>query len=145
MKKDGTEDPDEILPEYDFSRARPNKYASRYPAGSNAVVANEPEALPLTPVQAEELAPLAALDLDLKGRILTYLRKVRDEFRVPMLYVSHDVDEVLALCEEVLVLDRGLLRGRGEPREVFGPHPSIPSPGRTPGPRYILEPKENLS
>jgi molybdate transport system ATP-binding protein len=80
--------------------------------------------------------PLAALDLDLKGRILTYLRKVRDEFRVPMLYVSHDVDEVLALCEEVLVLDRGLLRGRGDPRELFGgrPHPSIPSPDRTPGP-----------
>lgn len=29
---------DEILPEYDFSRARPNKYASRYAAGSIVVV-----------------------------------------------------------------------------------------------------------
>jgi hypothetical protein len=29
---------DEILPEYDFSRARPNKYASRYTAGSIVVV-----------------------------------------------------------------------------------------------------------
>jgi hypothetical protein len=29
---------DEILPEYDFSRARPNKYASRYRAGSAVVV-----------------------------------------------------------------------------------------------------------
>jgi hypothetical protein len=29
---------DEILPEYDFSRARPNKYASRFTAGSKIVV-----------------------------------------------------------------------------------------------------------
>jgi hypothetical protein len=29
---------DEILPEYDFSHARPNKYASRYAAGSMVVV-----------------------------------------------------------------------------------------------------------
>jgi hypothetical protein len=29
---------DDILPEYDFSRARPNKYASRYAAGSTVVV-----------------------------------------------------------------------------------------------------------
>lgn len=30
--------PDEILPEYDFSRAKPNKYADRYAAGSVVVV-----------------------------------------------------------------------------------------------------------
>jgi hypothetical protein len=29
---------DEILPEYDFSRAQPNRYASRYAAGSVVVV-----------------------------------------------------------------------------------------------------------
>ncbi len=29
---------DEILPEYDFSNARPNKYASRFAAGSKVVV-----------------------------------------------------------------------------------------------------------
>ena len=63
--------------------------------------------------------PLAALDEELKGRVLSYLKAVRDEFRVPMLYVSHSTREVLALCEEVLVLDRGILRGRGEPHEIF--------------------------
>lgn len=77
--------------------------------------------------------PLAALDLDLKGRILSYLRKVRDEFRVPMLYVSHDLAEVQGLCEEVLVLDRGLLRGRGDPRELLTPCP--PLPPHSPSPR----------
>jgi molybdate transport system ATP-binding protein len=63
--------------------------------------------------------PLAALDEELKGRVLSYLQRVRDELKVPMLYVSHTTDELRALCDDVLVLDRGLLRGRGEPRELF--------------------------
>ena len=63
--------------------------------------------------------PLAALDEDLKGRVVSYLQRVRDELKVPMLYVSHTTDELRALCDEVLVLDRGTLRGRGGPRELF--------------------------
>jgi molybdate transport system ATP-binding protein len=63
--------------------------------------------------------PLAALHVELKGRVLAYLRRVRDELRVPMLYVSHAVDEVLALCDEALILDQGLIVGRGAPQELF--------------------------
>ncbi len=44
-------DPDDILPEYDFSRARPNKYAVRI--SKNPF--QESGALPLTDVQREEL------------------------------------------------------------------------------------------
>ena len=51
--------------------------------------------------------PLASLDRKLKAKILPYLARVRDEFRVPMLYVTHDIEEVRALCDEVLVLERG--------------------------------------
>ncbi|MGD1073269.1 MAG: hypothetical protein ABSB15_24415 [Bryobacteraceae bacterium] len=37
-KQAGSSGADEILPEYDFSRAQPNRYASRYAAGSVVVV-----------------------------------------------------------------------------------------------------------
>jgi hypothetical protein len=37
-KQAGSAGADEILPEYDFSRAQPNRYASRYAAGSVVVV-----------------------------------------------------------------------------------------------------------
>jgi hypothetical protein len=37
-REPGRADVDDILPEYDFSRARPNKYVSRYAAGSIVVV-----------------------------------------------------------------------------------------------------------
>ena len=43
--------------------------------------------------------PLAALDIKLKGKILPYLSRVRDEFSIPMIYVTHNLSEVLALAD----------------------------------------------
>jgi len=63
--------------------------------------------------------PLAGLDAPLKERILPYLEKLRDEFRIPMLYVTHDPADVVALCDEVVVLERGRCIRQGIPREVF--------------------------
>lgn len=63
--------------------------------------------------------PLAALDVGLKERILPYLERVRDRYRIPALVVSHDVFEVMTLCDEVVVLDRGRIVGRGAPRAVL--------------------------
>jgi len=56
----GREDIDEILPEYDFSRARPNKYASRYAAGSIVVVL-EPDVAAVFPGAGEANEALRAL------------------------------------------------------------------------------------
>ena len=50
--------------------------------------------------------PLASLDLKLKTRIIPYLARIRDEFRIPMLYVTHDRFETLALADEMVVLLR---------------------------------------
>jgi molybdate transport system ATP-binding protein len=63
--------------------------------------------------------PLASLDLALRRRILPFLRRLRDELDLPMLYVSHDPTEVLALCDEVLALDRGRCEAQGTPAEVL--------------------------
>jgi molybdate transport system ATP-binding protein len=56
--------------------------------------------------------PLAGLDAALKARIIPYLARVRDEFQVPMLYVSHDRQEVQSLCDEVVELERGQVRSQ---------------------------------
>jgi hypothetical protein len=53
-------DADEILPEYDFSRASPNKYASRYTKGS-AVVVLEPDVAAAFPSSGEANEALRAL------------------------------------------------------------------------------------
>ena len=54
------DDLDEILPEYDFRRARPNKYASRYAAGSIVVVL-EPDVAAVFPGAEEANEALRAL------------------------------------------------------------------------------------
>lgn len=51
--------------------------------------------------------PLSSLDAKLKQKIIPYLKRVREEFQLPILYVTHDVEEVRALCEEVLVMSAG--------------------------------------
>ena len=53
-------DADEILPEYDFSRASPNKYASRYAAGSSVIVL-EPDVAAAFPTSGEANEALRAL------------------------------------------------------------------------------------
>jgi molybdate transport system ATP-binding protein len=63
--------------------------------------------------------PLASLDPELKETILPYLQRIRDEFRIPMLYVSHAPDEVAALCDQVAVLHEGKCIRVCPPTEIF--------------------------
>jgi molybdate transport system ATP-binding protein len=63
--------------------------------------------------------PLSALDQKLKARILPYLQRTRDEFGVPMIYVTHQADEVMAIADEVLLLESGRITGRGRPGDLF--------------------------
>ncbi len=63
--------------------------------------------------------PLASLDRKLKARIIPYLARIRDEFGVAMLYVTHDRFETLALADEMIVLIDGKVAQTGPVREVF--------------------------
>lgn len=51
--------------------------------------------------------PLAAVDVPLRRRILPYLQRVRDDLKIPVLYVSHDREEVDELADAVVHLDAG--------------------------------------
>jgi molybdate transport system ATP-binding protein len=53
--------------------------------------------------------PLSALDDRLKQQILPFLKRVRDETRIPMLYVSHSMAEVDYLADRVLRMEGGSL------------------------------------
>jgi molybdate transport system ATP-binding protein len=51
--------------------------------------------------------PLASLDAGRKSEILPYLERLRDEARVPMVYVSHNAAEVRRIATSVVWLDAG--------------------------------------
>lgn len=63
--------------------------------------------------------PLAAVDVDRRRRILPYVERVRDELGVPIIYVTHDADEVRRLADHVLVLDNGRITRAGPPLLAF--------------------------
>lgn len=63
--------------------------------------------------------PMTALDVPTKAKILDDLRAWNQTHRVPILYVTHNRDEVFALGEQVLVLENGSIIARGTPHEVM--------------------------
>lgn len=63
--------------------------------------------------------PLSSLDQRLRRRILGDLVRVRDEFRIPMLLISHDPTEVQVLCDLVQRVERGRIVAEGAPSEVL--------------------------
>ncbi len=51
--------------------------------------------------------PLASLDEQRKQEILPYLEQLHEELSIPIIYVSHNMDEMLRLCDYILVMEKG--------------------------------------
>ncbi len=62
--------------------------------------------------------PLASLDERLKSQIAPYLQRIRDAATMPMLYVSHDLSEILRLTDVLAFIDRGRIVGQGRYLDV---------------------------
>lgn len=63
--------------------------------------------------------PARGLDAPLRSELYAVLRQVRDEFHIPILLVTHDVDECFELGEEMLVVREGRVVQSGPPRRIF--------------------------
>lgn len=63
--------------------------------------------------------PLASLDTRLKQQILPFLLRVKNELNIPMIYVSHAIDEVLYLTSQIAVMEQGRLLAFGPFNEVI--------------------------
>jgi molybdate transport system ATP-binding protein len=57
--------------------------------------------------------PLASLDAARRQEIFPWLSKLRDELKMPMLYVTHSADEVARLADHLVVLDKGNVKAQG--------------------------------
>jgi molybdate transport system ATP-binding protein len=63
--------------------------------------------------------PLAALDAISKDAILPYLERLHRELDIPVLYVSHAIDEVARLADHIVLLDAGKVTAAGPLQEVL--------------------------
>jgi molybdate transport system ATP-binding protein len=69
--------------------------------------------------------PLAALDVQRKAEILPYLERLHDELDIPVIYVSHQPDEVVRLADHLVLLERGRVKATG-PLAALMTHPDLP-------------------
>ena len=63
--------------------------------------------------------PLASLDRRRKDELLPYFDRLHDELAVPVVYVSHDIEEISRLCDHLVVLENGRVADSGSLFDVL--------------------------
>ncbi|HWU99316.1 MAG TPA: molybdenum ABC transporter ATP-binding protein [Oxalicibacterium sp.] len=63
--------------------------------------------------------PLAALDARRKEEIMPYLERLHDQLEIPVLYVSHSVEEVARLADHLVLLEAGRVTASGATAELM--------------------------
>jgi len=74
--------------------------------------------------------PLASLDGPRKNEILPFIQRLPRELRMPVIYVSHAVEEVIRLADEVVVLHKGHVQAAGGVEEIMSRPDLAPLTGR---------------
>lgn len=67
--------------------------------------------------------PLASLDMARRSEILPWLQRLREELRIPVLYVTHSMEELVRLADHVVVLDKGQVKASGALSDAMASHP----------------------
>ncbi|MEK9683770.1 MAG: molybdenum ABC transporter ATP-binding protein [Rhodospirillaceae bacterium] len=74
--------------------------------------------------------PLSSLDHQHRQEILPFIERLRDEFKIPILYVSHAMDEIIRLADKLLILENGRVAADGGVEELTGRLDLRPLTGR---------------
>jgi molybdate transport system ATP-binding protein len=77
--------------------------------------------------------PLASLDAHRKSEVLQYIELIRDEVNVPIVYVSHSVEEVVRIADTVVLMAAGSVRAVGTAEDVMGRPDLRPGEGKFEG------------
>lgn len=63
--------------------------------------------------------PLASLDAPRKNDLLPYLANLAKEIEIPILYVTHSLDEIVRLADQLILVDQGQIQCSGKVEEVW--------------------------
>lgn len=73
--------------------------------------------------------PLAALDQPRKDEIMPYLERLRDDTRLPILYVSHSAAEIARLATTIVLIEAGQVRAAGPTADILSDPATAPRMG----------------
>jgi microcin C transport system ATP-binding protein len=108
LRKVGIRDPEERLGSYPHQLSG----GQRQRVMIAMALANNPDLL-----IADE--PTTALDVTIQAQILALLKQLRDEFRMAMLLITHDLNIVRKMADRVCVMRHGEIVERGAVEEIF--------------------------
>jgi molybdate transport system ATP-binding protein len=123
------EDPEGLLLQSIFNLLDLNALLGRYPnelSGGEKQRVAIGRALLRKPKLLLMDEPLASLDIPKKRELLPYLEKLNKELRLPILYVTHSLDEVLFLADEILLIDKGQLILQGKTETIWNHDKMLP-------------------
>lgn len=63
--------------------------------------------------------PLASLDMLRKAEVIPFIKRIENEFKTPIIYVTHSINEVLQLVDTMVILKSGNIINWGSVEEVF--------------------------
>ncbi len=63
--------------------------------------------------------PLSALDMPRKKELLSYIDTLVNEFKVPIIYVTHNINEVKRIANYVIILEQGKLLTHGDTHNIL--------------------------
>jgi molybdate transport system ATP-binding protein len=63
--------------------------------------------------------PLAALDRESKAQLIPYIEQLHETLSIPILYVSHSIEEVAHLADQMILLSNGRVQGNGAISEML--------------------------
>ena len=112
---------DELLDMVDL----PRSYASMYPhelSGGQKQRVAIARALSVNPKILVLDEPTSALDVLIQKTIIELLHRLRDEFKLTYLFISHDLSLMRNFCNRVAIMFRGQICEQGETLEIFN-HP----------------------
>ena len=69
--------------------------------------------------------PLSALDRATKDEILPFLERLRDRLSLPIIYITHSIEEVERLADQIVLMDKGRVIGAG-PLDEIESDPDLP-------------------
>jgi len=64
--------------------------------------------------------PLASLDMQAKREIIGLIESIKEKMQIPIIYITHSIDEVLRLADHVIVIENGEVKASGTLEEMKG-------------------------
>lgn len=108
----------ELIKQVGLSPEHINRFPYQLSGGQNqrAVIAR---VLALEPVFIVADEPTASLDISVQAQILGLLKKLKEEYALTMLFISHDLELMKHMCDRIAVMYRGKIVEIGKVEDIF--------------------------